>query len=57
MKKVEENVKKVLTYAASACIIIQVANGNGKHTKEFPSINMSALIGSKKLKKEIQKSA
>ena len=57
MKKVEENAKKVLTYAASACIIIQVANGNGKHTKEFPSINMSALIGSKKLKKEIQKSA
>jgi len=57
MKKVEENVKKVLTYAASACIIIQVANGNGKHTKGFPSINISALIGSKKLKKKFKKSA
>ena len=38
MKKVEENVKKVLTDASSACIIIQVANGNGKRKSEFPSI-------------------
>ena len=35
MKKVEENAKKVLTDASSACIIIQVANGNGKQRNSF----------------------
>ena len=38
MKKVEENAKRVLTDASSACIIIQVANGNSKRKSEFPSI-------------------
>ena len=38
LKKEIKNFKKVLTDAPSACIIVQVANGNGKRKSEFPSI-------------------